>query len=155
MPLSRGAPADAGAPPSPPFVGALLRLCWQRVRRHMNEAIRTEGFTDLPDSHLIFFQYPLPDGVRPSDLARQLRMSRQATNYLIAQMEALGYLERRASTEGERRLVYLTARGWRVVDTIYVSLRALQEQWAEKVGRQRFDDLMEVLRTLAEEDERR
>lgn len=154
MPLPRGAPAEAeaSASSSPPFVGALLRLCWQQARAHMNEAIRAEGFTDLPDSHLIFFQYPAPDAIRPSDLARRLRMSRQATNYLIAQMEALGYLERRTASKNGRRLVYLTERGWRVIDVIYASLRDLQEQWAEKVGRQRFDDVMDVLRTLAENE---
>ncbi len=26
--------------PGPPFVGALLRQCWRRVREHMQEAIR-------------------------------------------------------------------------------------------------------------------
>ncbi|MFC7543605.1 MarR family transcriptional regulator [Siccirubricoccus deserti] len=65
----------------------------------MHEAVRVAGFTDLQDPHLSVFSYPLPDGVRPSALAHRIGMSRQATNYLITQMEALGYLERRA-TEG-------------------------------------------------------
>jgi DNA-binding MarR family transcriptional regulator len=142
---------EPSQPSSPPFVGALLRLCWQHARRRISDAIRADGFGDLQDAHLIVFQYPLPDGVRPSDLARQLRISRQATNYLIAQLEELGYLQRRASPESDRRLVYLTERGWRVVDSIYASLRQLQEEWANKVGHKRFSDFMRVLRVLSTE----
>jgi DNA-binding MarR family transcriptional regulator len=135
----------------PPYVGALLRLCWQRVRAHMLDAIRANGFTDLQEAHFAVFSYPLPNGVRPSDLARQLRMSRQATNYLVGQMEGLGYLERRVGPGSDRRLIYLTERGSRVADVIYTSLRELQAQWADEVGHDRFEAFMEVLRLLSME----
>ncbi len=138
-------------PSAPPFIGALLRLCWQRVRNRIGEAIRADGFTDLQEAHLVIFQYPLPDGVRPSVLARQRRISRQAANYLIAQLEDLGYLQRRAASDGGRRLVYLTARGHRVVDTIYACSQQLQEEWAGKIGGARYDVLMATLRELAAE----
>lgn len=115
----------------------------------MHEAIRAAGFADLQEPHFAVFSYPLPDGVKPSDLARQIRMSRQATNYLIGQMEELGYLERRSERDGERRLVYLTERGWKVAQTIYEALHQLQEEWADEVGHDRFRNFMEVLRILA------
>lgn len=140
--------------PAPPYVGALLRLCWQKARRHLQEAVKDAGFTDLQEAHFSVFSYPLPDGVKPSDLARRMHMSRQATNYLVGQLEELGYLERRAAPGGDRRLVYLTEQGWRVADTIHSSMRDLQRQWAEAVGPQRFNDVMEVLRLLAAEDQR-
>ncbi len=139
----------------PPFVGALLRLCWQRVRSRMHEAIRAAGFADLQDAHLAVFSYPLPDGVRPSELARRIGMSRQATNHLIGQMEALGYLERRApGGGGDRRLVHLTERGWRVGEAIFACLRDLQTEWAAEIGRERFGDFVDVLRRLAAEEPR-
>ena len=136
-----------------PFIGALLRLCWQRVRRRIAEAIRAGGFTDLQDAHLAVLRYPPPDRVRPSALARQLGMSRQATNYIVAQLEELGYLERRAAPKETRRLIYLTPRGWRLVETIHACLRELQQEWAAKVGQRRFDVLMAVLGELATEEE--
>ena len=137
--------------PGPPFVGALLRLCWQRVRAHLHDAIRANGFTDLQEAHFAVFSYPVPDGVRPSDLARQLRMSRQATNYLVGQMERLGYLERRVGPDGDRRLIYLTERGSRVADVIYASLRKLQTRWADEVGHDRFKAFVDVLKHLSKE----
>ncbi len=112
-------------------------------------AARAAGFTDLQDPHLPVFSYPLPDGVRPSELARRIGMSRQATNYLITQMEALGYVERRAAEGGDRRLVHLTERGWQVGEVIFACLRDLQAEWAEEIGRERFGDFMDVLRRLA------
>ncbi len=142
---SRPRQTGAGAEGSPPFVGALLRLCWRRVRDRMHEAIRAAGFTDLQDPHLPVFSYPLPDGVRPSELAHRIGMSRQATNYLITQMEALGYLERRAAEGSDRRLVHLTERGWEVGEVIFACLRDLQAEWAEEIGRKRFGDFMDVL----------
>ena len=138
--------ADA---PVGPFVGALLRLCWHRVRERIREALRDAGFDDLQDTHLLVFSYPLPDGVRPSELARQIGMSRQATNHVVMQMEALGYLERRAPSDGQRRLIFLAERGKRAGDAIFGCLRELESDWSRRVGPQRFSDFMDVLRELS------
>ena len=137
----------------PPYIGALLRLTWRRVRARIHDAVRAAGFTDLQDAHFAVFTYPLPDGIRPSDLARQMQMSRQATNHLIAQLERLGYLERRAAQDGDRRLVYLTARGRQVGEVIYACLRRLHAELAENIGQRRFHDFMVVLRELSTDEE--
>jgi len=110
--------------------------------------VAAAGFDQLQDAHLSVFQYPGPDGLRPVDLARQIRMSRQATNYLIAQLEEFGYVQRRGKS-GERRRVYLTARGRTVLDTIHASVKRSEARAARQVGRGRFDVFMDVLRTMA------
>ena len=133
----------------PPFIGALLRLTWLRVRERLHQAIREAGYSDLQDAHFAVFSYPLPHGVRPSDLARNIRMSRQATNHLIGQLEALGYLERRAGAGSERRLIYLSARGLVVGEMIYACLIRLQDEWSAEIGRERFEVFMDVLRELS------
>lgn len=135
---------------SAPYVGALLRLCWQQVRAHMFRAIHAQGFSDLPEAYFAAFSFPLPNGTRLTDLASQLRMSRQATNYLVGQLEALGYFERRQNPKNNRKLIYLTERGSRVAETILASLRQLQERWADEVGRDRFDVFMDVLQHFSE-----
>ncbi|HEX5998110.1 MAG TPA: MarR family transcriptional regulator [Hyphomicrobiaceae bacterium] len=139
----------------PPFIGALLRLTWQRVRSRIHEAVREAGFTDLDEAHLAVFSYPLPDGVRPSELARNMRMSRQAINYLIVQMEESGYLERRAPPGSDRRRIYLSEHGKRVGETIYACLRQLQAEWSSEVGNDQFNTFMDVLRQLSTEEELR
>jgi DNA-binding MarR family transcriptional regulator len=76
-------------------------------------------------------------------------MSRHVANYLLAQFESLGYLERRAAKAGGRRLIHFTARGWQVVETIHQAMRDLQEEWANAVGRRQFAAFLAVLKKLS------
>ncbi|MDI9849220.1 hypothetical protein QM467_14270 [Rhodoblastus sp. 17X3] len=78
-------------------------------------------------------------------------MSRQATNHVIAQMEDLGYLERRGE-DGERRLVHFTTRAWGAVEAIYAASREVQAEWAKEIGQDRFRDLIATLRLIAAEE---
>jgi DNA-binding MarR family transcriptional regulator len=133
----------------PPFFGALMRITWQHVRHQMLRSIHDAGFTDFQEAHLAVFSYPLPDGARPSELARQKKMSRQAINYLIVQLEGLGYVERRVSEDADRRLIYLTAQGRQIADAIFACLRGLHEEWAREIGQERFDVFLDVLKQLA------
>jgi DNA-binding MarR family transcriptional regulator len=141
--------ADAMTDEGPPYVGALLRQCFEHVRARIEADIKAAGFTDLQPAHLAVFSFPPPDGMRPSDLARRLRMSRQATNHIIGQLEALGYLERRAERKGERRRIYLTLRTWRMVKVVHTTLLEIQAEWTAEIGPDRFGDFMTVLRRFA------
>src|SRR5215211_1354366 len=87
--------AAEGQPFGPPLIGALLRIPWEAVQRHMLERLHEHGFDDLDVAHLNVFQYPGPQGARPSELAARLRISKQALNYLLGSLERLDYLERR------------------------------------------------------------
>lgn len=133
----------------PPFFGALMRIVWQHVRGRMLGAIHDAGFTDFHEAHFAVFSFPLPDGTRPSEMARQKRMSRQAVNYIVGQLEELGYVERRVADAGDRRLVFLSPRGKQVAKVIFECLRNLHETWALEVGEERFDAFLDVLGQLA------
>jgi DNA-binding MarR family transcriptional regulator len=141
--------ADATADEGPPYVGALLRQCLDHVRARIEADLRSAGVTDLQPVHLAVFSFPPPDGVRPSDLARRMRMSRQATNHIIGQLEAMGYLERRAARQGERRRIYLTPRTWGMVKIVHATLLEIQGEWAADIGPERFGDFMTTLRRIA------
>src|ERR1700722_4132825 len=142
-------PADGTVDEGPPYVGALLRQCLDHVRARIEADLRSAGVTDLQPAHLAVFSFPLPDGVRPSDLARRIRMSRQATNHIIGQLEAMGYLERRAERKGERRRIYLTPRTWGMVKVVHATLLEIQAEWAAEIGPDRFGDFMTTLRRFA------
>src|SRR3954470_16811182 len=86
----------------PPVIGALLRMPLDHVRRHMLAGLHARGFDDIEPAHLSILQYPGPQGTRPSELAARLRMSKQAVNYLLGQLERLGYLERVSDPDDQR-----------------------------------------------------
>src|SRR5438093_2924525 len=107
------------APFGPPLIGALLRVPLETVHRRMLEHLHEHGFDDLDAAHLIVFQYPGPQGARPSELAQRLRVSKQALGYLLGQLEKLGYLERRPDPHDQRgKRIVLTERGERAVGVI-------------------------------------
>jgi DNA-binding MarR family transcriptional regulator len=128
-----------------PQLGALLRMAYQATRKHQLKALRAHGFGDLNQALLNVMVYPHPDGIRPSDLAERINMTKQATNYLLGQLEALGYIERRAQKGSSRRLVFLTRRGWQSIDRHRAAIVDIEAQWAKAIGQKRFNDFKETL----------
>ena len=139
----------AAEPFGPPLIGALLRIPWEAVQRHMLERLHDRGFDDLDAAHLNVFQYPGPQGVRPTELAAQLRISKQALNYLLGQLEHLGYLERRPDPDDLRsKRVALTRRGTSAVRVIREAVGELETTWGQQLGPKRFAQLRGLLLEL-------
>jgi len=67
----------------PPLIGALMRMPVDAVRRRIFDDLHAAGFSDLGEAHMAVLRYPGPQGRRPSDLAAELGMSKQAVNYLL------------------------------------------------------------------------
>jgi DNA-binding MarR family transcriptional regulator len=149
-PRDRGLPDPAAVPDEgPPYVGALLRQCLEHVRGRMEADLKAAGFADLQPAHFAVFTFPPANGIRPSDLARRIRMSRQATNHIVGQLEALGYVERRPERKGGRRRIYFTSRSWAMVKILHATLLEVQAEWAAEIGADRFRDFMTTLRRFA------
>src|SRR6186997_3668864 len=119
--------------PGPPLIGALLRMPWEVVQRRMLAALHERGFDDLDAAHLNVFQYPGPQGARPSELAARLRITKQALNYLLGQLEARGYLERRPDPEDQRsKRIALKQRGIHAIGVIREAVEEMEREWAKE-----------------------
>jgi DNA-binding MarR family transcriptional regulator len=139
----------AEQPLGPPLIGALLRIPWEAVQRHMLERLHEKGFTDLHAAHLSVFQYPGPQGARPTELAARLRISKQALNYLLGELERLDYLERRPDPDDLRsKRVALTARGTSVIRVIREAVGEVETAWALELGPKRFAQFRSLLLEL-------
>lgn len=133
----------------PPLIGALLRVPWEAVQRNMLERLHERGFDDLDAAHLNVFGYPGPQGARPSELAARLRISKQALNYLLGELERLDYLERRADPDdGRSKRVALTARGVAAVGVIREAVAEMESGWKLQLGPKRFAELRALLTEL-------
>jgi DNA-binding MarR family transcriptional regulator len=140
---------NAEEPFGPPLIGALLRVPWEAVQRHMLERLHERGFDDVDSAYLTVFRYPGPQGVRPTDLAARLGLSKQALNYLLRELERLDYLEREPHPDDLRsKRIVLTERGVAAGEVIREAVAEVEAAWGKQLGPERFAELRELLLEL-------
>lgn len=139
------------AAPGPPLIGALLRMPWEIVNQRMLAGLHERGFSDLIPAHLPVMQYPGPEGQRPSELAARCRMTRQAMNYLLGQMESLGYLRRVPDDSDHRtKRIRVTPRGRAAGQAMREIVLEVEAEWAQRMGDRKFSELRKLLAELNE-----
>ncbi|MGZ4287571.1 MAG: MarR family winged helix-turn-helix transcriptional regulator [Solirubrobacteraceae bacterium] len=150
MSLSSGfTQRDGETQAPPPLIGALLRVPFETVRDRMLAGLHERGFTDLIAAHLDVFQYPGPENQRPLQLATQTRMTKQALNYLLGQLQQLGYLTRETD-EGDQRSkrIRLTHRGHAAIKAIREIVQDVETEWERQLGARKFAQLRDLLTQL-------
>jgi DNA-binding MarR family transcriptional regulator len=151
MNLSSAFTESDGDPRRPPLIGALLRVPWETVRARMLAGLHERGFTDLAAAHVDVWRYPGPENQRPSDLATQTRMTKQALNYLLGQLEQLGYLTREADSDDQRsKRIRLTSRGRSATEAIYEIVQEVETGWEQQLGPRKFAELRNLLTQLGQ-----
>ena len=135
--------------PGPPLIGALLRMPLETVRGRMLQRLHENGFDDIEAAHLVVLQYPGPQGKRPSDLAAELQISKQALNYLLGELERLGYLERVPDPDdGRSKRIAITPRGMAIIPVVRGAVGEIETVWAKQLGKKRFAELRSLLLEL-------
>jgi hypothetical protein len=66
------------------------------------------GLPHISQAYFGLFQYPTADGMRPIELAKRLRVSKQAMNHLLGQLKKLGFYLERCHERQTDTAVYLT-----------------------------------------------
>ena len=131
-------------------MGALLRMPLDVIQGRILSALHEHGFEDLALAHMAVLRYPGPNGRRPSELAAEANMSKQALNYLLGQLEERGYLERRDDPDDQRaKRVHLTARGEATRGVIRDAVREVEGEWAAALGAGGLEELRALLTRLA------
>jgi DNA-binding MarR family transcriptional regulator len=128
------------------MIGALLRLPLDAVVAQILVGLHDAGFTDLVPAHFSIMRYPGPEDRRPSELAAEAHMTKQAMNYLLGQMEQLGYLTRDDDPDDKRsKRIHLTERGHAAARTIRDTVAEIEAELERELGPARFNQLREVL----------
>jgi len=129
----------------------MLRVVWQWVRDQMYEGVVAAGYDDLTAAHVALWRYPGLDGLRPTQLADRVGITKQSVNDLLGHLEQHGYLGRAPDpADGRARVIRLTPKGRRLEQTIYAEARATQLRIAEILGPGRFAQLHSSLELLTE-----
>ncbi|OZI25990.1 hypothetical protein CAL26_01130 [Bordetella genomosp. 9] len=126
-----------------------MRHCLTLVEQRLSSALAEAGYADIQIAHFKVFRFPPPENARPIDLAQRAGMSKQAMNYLLQQLEEMGYV-RRINVEGAAsRVVSLTEKGWKVAEIQRATVHAIEDEWARRIGKQRFQVFYDVLTELS------
>src|SRR5215467_3792062 len=143
--MSRSSPS-ARLAPMEMLIGALLRVPAQAIHRRIISELNAAGFEELRVPHMAVFQFPGPDGSRPSMLAERAGMSKQAMNQLLRSLEGIGYLAwSDAPDERRARIVRLTKRGRAAYAKIHEILRDIEREWSAELGPKHFAQLKALL----------
>jgi DNA-binding MarR family transcriptional regulator len=135
--------------PAPPLIGALVRRPAEAVHRRILREANEAGFTDLVPAHLAVLRYPGPNDRRPSELADEIGATKQAMNYLLGQLEQLGYLVRDADHDDKRaRRVRVTKRGRVLRDCLRESVTRIENELEAELGPAEFNQLRTALLAL-------
>ena len=130
----------------------MMRVVWQWVRDQLYAGVVAAGYDDLNAAHVALWRHPGIDGLRPSQLADHVGITKQSVNDLLGHLERRGYLERVTDpADGRARVIRLTSKGRRLEETIYAEAGAAQLQIAEIVGPRRFAQLHSTLELLTEQ----
>ena len=136
-----------------PLIGALVRRPMEVVHLRILREAAEAGFADLVQAHLAVLRYPGPNGRRPSELAAEVGMTKQAMNYLLGQLEGLGYVERRNDPDDQRsKRVHLTKRGEALRVVIRRTVRKIEQELEAELGPSAYAQLRELLVLLNESD---
>ena len=112
-----------------------LALTTEALRR-----LHAAGYSDLRISHGFVVQHLVQGPVRVGDLAARMGVTQQAASKAVAELTALGYLERGADPADARvRRIGLSARGRAAVATTRAVRADIERELAAALGADRVE----------------
>jgi DNA-binding MarR family transcriptional regulator len=134
-----------------PRVGGMMRMAQKWVMDQLYAQIRASGYEDLGRFHVDMFRANIPDGLRPTEVAEQLGITKQSVNQAVRDLEAGGYLTLEPDpTDGRARVIRLTAKGHRLHDLAYTVALSAEQAIARQLGPRRFSEFKKSLEEINE-----
>lgn len=131
------------------MIGALMRMPVEAVHGRIMAELEEAGFDDLAPAHMAVLRWPGPQGQRPSDLARTAGVTKQAMNYLLRELERLGYLARESDPDDNRsRRIALTERGVAAATNVRDTVKRIEAELEDELGKTKLAQLRKLLTDL-------
>ena len=132
-----------------PAVEPHLPMLMGMVFGHLRERLALEA-PDLRPSQLRVLEWLSPEGLTISELAACTEMTTQGCGQFVRQLTSLGMVEVAVAEHDARaRRVRITRRGLDAVARARLVLDACDDEWAERVGAERYRVFREVLEEVA------
>lgn len=131
-----------GAPPIAPLIMRIQAMLAEALLEGMPAA----GFPGIRPTHCQVLRGLEPGESRLTDLAAAARMTKQSMVAVVDHLESAGYVERVADgTDGRVKAIRLTPDGRRAAEAIGDIGARIEQEWAQRIGHQRLDELREAL----------
>lgn len=126
------------------IIALFQRFCW--LDEGLQARLHDHGWPDVNRPQSMVMTNIVSGIVRPSDIARNLGVSRQAIHSTINQMVKLGIVQMEVDPADRRHMIVsLTDLGGRMRKDAQRSMDALTAQIASKLGQDKFDALLAAL----------
>jgi DNA-binding MarR family transcriptional regulator len=126
------------------IIALFQRFCW--LDEGLQARLHDHGWPDVNRPQSMVMTNIVSGIVRPSDIARNLGVSRQAIHSTINQMVKLGIVRLDVDPDDRRHMIVsLTDLGARMRKDAQRSMDALTAQIADRLGQDRFDALLAAL----------
>lgn len=133
----------------PPPLVALCDRALRTIDGELQRRLEERGFgRQNPTFSRAFGAIP-PEGIRLTDLAERMLITKQAAGEIVDQMEASGYVERRPDpSDGRAKLIGFTDAGWAQVAAALDIFDEIESRLAERFGAERMATVREVLTAM-------
>ena len=136
-----------------PTVPALVNLVARSGAPGLRAAFAAVGLDGIRPAQAVALVPLATGGLHASDLADQLRVSRQAVAQAVAALERHDYVVRGPHPSDARaRIIELTPRGRHALRVMRSNALEVEKRWRDTLGEKRFRELRETLVTLLATD---
>jgi DNA-binding MarR family transcriptional regulator len=132
-----------------PTVPALVSWVAASGAPHLRAAFAAAGLDGIRPAQAVALVPLAAGGLHASDLADQLKVSRQAVAQGIAALERHGYVTRVPDpVDARARIIEITPRGRQALRVMRSNALDLEKRWEQILGQQRLGELRETLHIL-------
>src|SRR5215207_1188229 len=133
--------------PLAPLLGQLKELAMDELHRRLHE----QGYDEIRPGHGCVFRFIDEEGTRLTELAERSGYTKQAVGEVVADLEALGYVERVPDpADGRAKTIVLTERGREALAAGRQVFADIERRWAEQFGEERIAQLRRTVELLIE-----
>ncbi len=126
------------------IIALFQRFCW--LDEGLQARLHDRGWPDVSRAQSMVMTNIVTGVVRPSDIARNIGVSRQAIHSTINQMVEMGMVRLEPDPDDRRHsVVSLTETGQQMRQDAQMSMDRLGEQIAQRLGPERFDAMLAAL----------
>ncbi len=120
------------------------------AKREIVTSVNQSGHHSVRRSHIELLSMLRARGVRMSDIARELGVTRQAVSATVRELEGLCYVERRPdSTDGRAVLIAPSVEGSELLDKVAVAARKFEARGLDALGNSRWSRFARDMAQLA------